>query len=93
MIDRGLTVSTRQSDVAVTITDDAKTAIGVLSEGYPHFIQQFAYSAFNHDTNNIIELDDVIDGVYAEHGALHNLEFSTLKISTTDCDPTGTARC
>jgi len=48
------------------------TIVG-LSEGYPHFIQQFAYSAFEEDQDNNISLDDVNRGAFKENGALDQL--------------------
>jgi hypothetical protein len=44
-----------------------------LSEGYPHFVQQFAYSAFEHDTDNLIDDDDVADSAFKLGGALSQL--------------------
>jgi len=43
------------------------------SEGYPHFIQQFAYCAFEADTNWEISEDDVKSGAWGEHGAFQQL--------------------
>jgi hypothetical protein len=37
---------------------------------YPHFLQQFAYSAFETNTNGEISEDDVGDGAFKEGGAL-----------------------
>jgi hypothetical protein len=61
-----------------------------LSEGYPHFIQQFAYTAFAKDDDNIISVEDVARGAYDANGALDQLGhryFSELyydKISSED---------
>src|SRR5262249_8146472 len=44
-----------------------------LSEGYPHFIQQFGFSAFEADTDHVIEITDVMNGAFGEHGALHQI--------------------
>jgi predicted Rossmann fold nucleotide-binding protein DprA/Smf involved in DNA uptake len=44
-----------------------------LSEGYPHFVQQFGYSAFEHDSDNLIDLDDVGDSAFKPGGALSQL--------------------
>lgn len=40
------------------------------SEGYPHFIQQFGYSAFAADSDGVISEADVLDGAIGPHGAL-----------------------
>lgn len=47
--------------------------ISINSEGYPHFIQQYAYSAFEEDNNNLIELPDLTNALLKENGALHQL--------------------
>jgi hypothetical protein len=41
-----------------------------LAEGYPHFIQQFGYSAFAADADNTIDEQDVNRGAFAKRGAL-----------------------
>jgi hypothetical protein len=43
------------------------------AEGYPHFIQQFGYCAFQSDTDDIIDIIDVIKGAYGENGAIDQL--------------------
>lgn len=55
------------------ITDETLEVIANISEGYPHFIQQYAYSAFEQDTDNKIDLDDLRHGLFKENGALHQL--------------------
>jgi hypothetical protein len=57
----------------VKITDDGERAISSLSEGYPHFIQQFAYSAFEKDSDGEINLSDVMDGAFDDGGAFEQL--------------------
>jgi len=57
----------------VAITPEALANLAFITEGYPHFIQQFAYCAFDSDTDNNIDLDDVIKGAYGEAGALKQL--------------------
>jgi hypothetical protein len=47
--------------------------IAHLSDGYPHFIQQFAYCAFDEDDDDRITKTDVISSVYRENGALDQL--------------------
>lgn len=73
VVESGLREANEKNSVATEITDDAASMLSGLSEGYPHFIQQFAYSAFDSDTNNIIEVDDVVLGAFAENGALAQL--------------------
>lgn len=57
----------------LTMTDAAKETIASLSEGYPHFIQQFAFCAFEVNTNDEIGDEDVWKGALQEHGALEQL--------------------
>jgi len=56
-----------------SIAPDAKQSIINNSEGYPHFIQQFGYSAFAADVNGIIENDDVLTGSFGPKGALESI--------------------
>jgi hypothetical protein len=73
VIHRGLAEIKEKSGVEVTIESVAENAISALSEGYPHFVQQFAYSACDHDKDNKITLDDVVGGTFGKHGALAQL--------------------
>lgn len=52
------------------ITDEARQTLVSLSEGYPHFIQQFGYSAFAIDTDNVIDGSDVARSAFGARGAL-----------------------
>lgn len=54
-------------------TKEAVHLISQLSEGYPHFLQEFAYKAFEIDTDNVIDAKDVKDGAFGIHGALNQL--------------------
>lgn len=69
----GLIESNKKNANQTTITADALTLIATLSEGYPHFIQQFSYSAFDSDTDDNIDVADVIAGAYDENGAIAQL--------------------
>jgi hypothetical protein len=55
------------------IDDEALQEIVRLSEGYPHFIQQFSYCAFEEDEDNSISLNDVNYGAFRSNGALDQL--------------------
>jgi hypothetical protein len=70
VIDVGLTRANHSNTEQTSITDEAKSALAYYSEGYPHFIQQFASSAFEVDTDNIINHDDVIGGAFNKRGAI-----------------------
>ena len=56
-----------------TISDEALNLLAELSEGYPHFVQQFAYSAFEADNDDVIDVIDVLEGSYGESGAIAQL--------------------
>ncbi len=90
VIKRGLEEAKETNGFETIIDDKALKAIVKLSEGYPHFIQQFAYSAFEADEDDHITFEDVNNGVFKENGALDQLGqryFSELyfdKISSDD---------
>lgn len=70
VIESCLKQASEQNHAQYTITDGAQRYLIAISEGYPHFIQQFGYSAFESDTDTVIDLDDVYSGAFGEHGAL-----------------------
>jgi replication-associated recombination protein RarA len=72
-IDKGLNDAEKKNGFRTQITDEAKNIIANLSEGYPHFIQQFAYCAFDADRDDHIDAQDVQVGAYSEHGAMDQL--------------------
>jgi hypothetical protein len=53
-----------------SIEDDAKASLIGLAEGYPHFVQQFGYSAFSVDQDGKIDSLDVQKGAFGPRGAL-----------------------
>jgi Cdc6-like AAA superfamily ATPase len=74
VLDSGLSEAKETNGYEIGITDEAKNLISTLSEGYPHFLQQFAYSAFNQDSDNNIDQADVLRGALdPETGALYQL--------------------
>ncbi|MFD1704804.1 hypothetical protein ACFSCV_17495 [Methylopila henanensis] len=73
VVELGLMLATHKNKFVTNITVDAKAFIAELSEGYPHFIQQFAYSAFEVDEDNEIDEDDVARGAFEDGGALSQL--------------------
>ena len=56
-----------------TIGAAARGALISLSEGYPHFIQQFGYSAFARDSDLVIDLEDVREGAFGPLGAMEKI--------------------
>ncbi len=56
------------------ITREASQEIAYLSQGYPYFLQQFAYSCFEADEDNNIDRNDIDVGIFDEKkGALKQL--------------------
>jgi Cdc6-like AAA superfamily ATPase len=53
-----------------SITEDATQVLVNFSEGYPHFIQQFGYSAYAADTDGLIDKADVERSAFGDRGAL-----------------------
>lgn len=73
VLQRGLAEAARTNGFEVKIDDEAARSLAFITEGYPHFVQQFAYCAFDADSDNNIDTDDVLRGSYAENGALKQL--------------------
>jgi hypothetical protein len=73
VIQKGLTQANDKNGFAVTASDAAINLISEFSEGYPHFIQQFAHSAFDADTDNAIDQKDVLAGSLKKNGAFQQL--------------------
>lgn len=73
VIRKGLDDANKRNRVPTSMTADAEALISEYSEGYPHFIQQFAYCAFETDTDNVIDPEDVRTGADMKHGALYQL--------------------
>lgn len=70
VIDIGLQRANEKNTDKTAITDEAKDHLAYYSEGYPHFIQQFSYSAFATDTDNVIDVEDVKRGGFGRRGAM-----------------------
>lgn len=70
VVDIGLRQANKVNALKTEITDDARRHLIYYSEGYPHFIQQFAYSAFAADTDDTIDRADVMSGGFGHRGAM-----------------------
>jgi len=70
VIDKAIEEGNNINSEKCTISEKAKNHISTLSEGYPHFIQQFGYSAFDYNTDGEISGDDVLDAAFNQNGAL-----------------------
>ena len=73
-IDLGLDEANQKNKFNTTISKEAKKQIVQQSEGYPYFLQQFAYNAFEVDTDRHIDVQDVEKGLFdPQGGALQQL--------------------
>lgn len=70
VIDICINRANSENKETTVIAQEARDLLINLSEGYPHFIQQYGYSAFYADKDNNIEVVDVVRGGFGKHGAL-----------------------
>ncbi len=70
VIDLGIKNANKINKEKTTIAEIAKEHISQISDGYPHFIQQFSYSAFDVNSDGEISLEDVMHGAYRKKGAI-----------------------
>lgn len=73
VVQKGLKEATEKNGRPFTITERGAATISSLSEGYPNFIQQFAFCAFDSDTDDSMSYDDVMAGAFKKDGAFHQL--------------------
>ena len=73
VITHGLDDANKKNGYKIIKTDEAQSALCDLSEGYPHFLQEFAYCAFDSDEDNVIDLKDVTTSLFMENGAFDQL--------------------
>jgi hypothetical protein len=73
VIDNALTDANAKNGIPVTISTEVKKLIADLSEGYPHFLQEFGYCAFEQDDDYDITSSDVSKSLFGEHGAFVQL--------------------
>jgi Cdc6-like AAA superfamily ATPase len=76
VIEIGIQQANDKNAYKTNISNDAKDFLADLSEGYPHFLQQFAFSAFNVDRDGIIDIDDVSRGAFGDGGRSLSWEIS-----------------
>lgn len=69
----GIARANEENERKTKIDEEATDLLSDLSEGYPHFLQQFCYCAFDTDTDDAIDLKDVLHGASAENGAIDQL--------------------
>lgn len=73
VIDLALREANDTNKEKTIIDDPARGALINLSEGYPHFIQQFGYSAFSADTDLVIDIEDIRRGAFGPLGAMEKI--------------------
>jgi hypothetical protein len=73
VVDAGIIDACKKNGYAITVTHEAKELLATLSEGYPHFLQEFAYCAFEEDTDNTVDQSDVLDSLFRENGSFDQL--------------------
>lgn len=73
VIDRALTEAKKLNNSETTIDAEARKVLITYAEGYPHFIQQFGYSAFEQDTDLHIDTKDVMEGAVGPQGAMEKI--------------------
>ena len=69
VIDRCLSKAEEANGVKTEIDAIARNHLITLAEGFPHFIQQFGYSAFAVDSDDIIDASDVLDGAFGDESS------------------------
>jgi hypothetical protein len=69
----GLKIANSINKITTEINEDALELISNLSEGYPHFLQEFSFKAFEADTDDLITSIDVKQGAFGNDGALNQL--------------------
>jgi hypothetical protein len=73
VLEMGIRDANQKNRTPCQIEPDAQDLISEYSEGYPHFLQEFAYCAFEQDSNNVIDREDFIDSLFGENGAFDQL--------------------
>ncbi len=73
IINRGVEEFNQKNNLVMKITNKAYEFFFEYSEGYPHFIQQIAYSAFQVDNDLSISKEDVNKGMFKKSGALEKI--------------------
>ncbi len=70
IINKGLNDVAIKTGNKILIEDKAHELIFIYSEGYPHFIQQVAFSAFELNKNGVISAVDVKEAAFMPGGAI-----------------------
>lgn len=73
VVDLCLEEANEKNTQPTAISDDGRGLLVTLSEGYPHFIQQFGYSSFSADSDDVIDRRDVWNGAFGPRGAFEQI--------------------
>lgn len=73
VVRRGIEESNDRGGTQTRVQPEAEDWISRFSEGYPHFVQQYASTAFDTDNDDVITESDVMHGAFKENGALDQL--------------------
>ena len=73
VIGRALEEASAKNGFKTVMTTEAASYVCNISEGYPHFLQEFAYCAFEADSDNVIDMRDVTTSLFSENGAFDQL--------------------
>ncbi len=69
----GMAAACSENATSVTMEETAEQCIVDWSEGYPHFLQQYAHAAFEHVEGSTITLTSAYSGAYTTGGAIDQL--------------------
>ena len=69
VIHQGLGEANKKNHEPVQISDEALDLVVMFSEGYPHFVQQFGYSSYAVDDDNLIDRADIETAAFSAGGA------------------------
>lgn len=73
VVRKGLAEARAVNSEDISISPEGEDLISRFSDGYPHFVQQFAYSAFDANSDGVIDDKDVLWGATRPNGAFHQL--------------------
>jgi hypothetical protein len=73
VIDKAIAEANTKNPQPMELSPAAKRLIADLSEGYPHFLQEFGYCAFEQDSDYTLDAADVSKSLFGENGAFDQL--------------------
>jgi hypothetical protein len=75
-LSKGIELASVRNKQPIVLDDGAANWIVRTSDGYPHFLQQFAASALDADKDGTISIDDAYNGAFGANGAIDQLGYS-----------------